>query len=152
MIGAAIGFLLPMAAVWFAMVALGLLSDIRSRAVLAAVAVGCGLGASSLVATWLLALGMTVGRTFVVVDALVWMAIGAFAWRLCRRGEPGGGRLIATVASRRLTAADWVVRGVFWVVAVAAVVVAVIIIIVVVAVVVVVVDIVITILIRSASS
>ena len=125
MIGAAVGFLLPVVAVWLAIVALRLRTDIRSHTVIAAVAVCCGLGVSSLTTTWLLSLGMVIGRAFVAVDALLWTSIGAFAWWYDRRGSPGGrGRsvVMSTVPPRGLTTTDWLVRGVFGIVAVAAVV------------------------------
>jgi len=125
MIGAAAGFLLPVAAVWLAIVALPLHSGSRSRAVIAAVAICIGLGVSSLTTTWLLALGMSIGRVFVAIDALLWTSIGAFAWWYDQRVTSGGrGRsvVMSTVPSRGLTTADWLVRGVFGIVAVAAVV------------------------------
>ena len=123
MIGAAVGFLLPVVAVWLVIVALRLHSDIRSHAVIAAVAVCAGLGVSSLTTTWLLSLGMVIGRAFVGMDALLWTSIGAFACWYYRRGAAGsaGQPIVLSTAPRGLTTADWLVRGLFGVVALAAI-------------------------------
>jgi hypothetical protein len=125
MIGAVAGFLLPVVAVWLAIVALRLHSGIRSRAVVAAVAVCIGLGVSSLTTTWFLALGMVIGPVFVAVDALLWTSIGVLAWWYLRRLPPTGeAQSIGTPAepARGLTTTDWLVRGLFGIVAVLAVV------------------------------
>ena len=125
MIGAVAGLLFPVVAVGFAIVALRLHVGIRSRAVFAAVAVGLGLGLSSLTTTWLLALGMGIGRPFVIVDAFLWTFVGAIAWWHLR-GLPAAAeaRVVAIVAEApgRLTPTDWLVRGLFAVIAVMAVV------------------------------
>ena len=110
---------------WLAIVALRLREDVRSHTVIAALAVCLGLGVSSLTTTWLLALGMTIGRVFVAVDALLWTSVGAFAWWYYRRGAAervGRSVVTSTVPLRGLTTVDWLVRGVFGIVAVAAVV------------------------------
>ena len=125
MIGAVVGFLLPVVAVWFAIVALRLHVGIRSRAVVTAVAVCVGLGLSSLTTTWLLALGMVIGRSFVVVDSILWTCIGAVSWWHLRRrpvGAEGKGGATVVLSPRRLTPVDWLVRGLFGIVAVMAVV------------------------------
>ena len=125
MMGAVAGLLLPVAAVWLAIVAMRLHVGIRSRAVLTAVAVCLGLGLSSVTTTWLLALGMVIGRSFVVVDALLWAFVGAIAWWHLRRlplAVEGRAAAVAAEAPHRLTTADWLVRALFAVVAVMAVV------------------------------
>ena len=119
MIGAVAGVLFPVAAVWLAMVALRLHVGIRSRAVIAAIAVCAGLGLSSLTTTWLLALGMVIGRVFVVVDALLWTSLGALAWWHLRRLPPAVERQSVGMPAelpRGLTTTDWLVRGLFGVV------------------------------------
>ena len=124
MMGAIAGLLLPVVAVWLAIIALRLHVGFRSRAVIAAVAVCVGLGLSSLTTTWLLALGMVIGRAFVVVDTLLWTFLGAIAWwHLRRRPAAPEGRVVAIVAAspRRLTTVDWLVRGLFAVIATTAV-------------------------------
>jgi hypothetical protein len=123
MIGAVAGLLLPVAAVWVGIVALRLHVGVRSRAVVAAVAVCVGLGLSSLTTTWLLALGMVIGRSFVVVDAMLWTAVGVMAWWHHRRPTPASAvRAAATVTGspRRVTTSGWLARGAFVVVVVMA--------------------------------
>lgn len=123
MMWAVIGLLLPAVAVWLWILALQLHRAIGSSVITAAVAVCAGLGLSSVSTMWLVALGVVVGPRFVVVDALLWIAIGATAWwrlrghglaREWRAGAP------ALVAARRLTTTDWLVRALFGATAVAA--------------------------------
>ena len=124
MIEGAVGFLLPVVATWLVMVALRLHSDIRSHAVIAAVAACVGIGVSSLTTTWLLSMGMAIGRAFVAVDALLWTSIGAFAWWYHRRSaaDRGGQSLVSHTTPRALTTADWLVRGLFGAIALVAIV------------------------------
>ena len=125
MMGAVVGLLLPVVAVWLAIIALRLHSSIRSRAVFAAVAVCVGLGLSSLTTTWFLALGMVIGRAFVVVDTLLWTFLGVFAWwHLRRRPAAPDGPVVAIAAEspHRPTTTDWLVRGLFAVIAATAIV------------------------------
>ena len=128
MTGAVAGFLLPVIATWLAIIALRLDVSMRSRAVIAAVAVCAGLGLSSLTTTWLLVLGMVIGRAFVVVDTLLWIVIGGGAlWYLRRLPHAVEGRVVAIAATspRRFTTVDWLVRGLFAVIAATAIVAAV---------------------------
>jgi hypothetical protein len=114
--------------VWLAIIALRLHVSIRSRAVIAAVAVCLGLGLSSLTTTWLLAIGMVIGPAFVVVDTLLWTFLGVIAWwHLRRRPTAPDGSVAAIVETspRRLATVDWLVRGLFVVIAATAIVAAV---------------------------
>jgi hypothetical protein len=125
MIGAVAGALLPVAAVCLAMVALRLHVGLRSRAVIAAVAVCAGLGLSALTTTWLLAVGMVIGRVFVVVDTLLWTSVAAFAcWHLRRipRARTVPAVVMPAEPPRGSTTTDWLVRGLFGIVAIVAVV------------------------------
>ena len=123
MMGAVVGLLLPAVAVWLWILALQLHRAIGSSVITAAVAVCAGLGLSSVSTMWLVALGVVVGPRFVVVDALLWTAIGTVAWwrlrghglaREWRAGAP------ASASPRRLTTTDWLVRALFGATAVVA--------------------------------
>ncbi len=116
MMGAVVGLLLPAVAVWLWILALQLHRAIGSRAITTAVAVGAGLGLSSVSTMWLVALGVVVGPRFVVADALLWTAIGTVAWwRLRGHGLAREWRAGAPVSAspRRLTTTDWLARALF---------------------------------------
>ena len=122
--GAVVGLLLPAVAAWLWILALQLHRAIGSRGIIVAVAVGAGLGLSSVSTMWLMALGVVIGPWFVTADALLWIAIGAAAWwRLRRDGLAREWRAKAPVSDslRRLTTTDWLVRALFGVIAVVAV-------------------------------
>ena len=68
---------------------------------------------------------MVIGRSFVVVDSILWTCIGAVSWWHLRRrpvGAEGKGGATVVLSPRRLTPVDWLVRGLFGIVAVMAVV------------------------------
>ena len=115
MTGVLIGLVLPAAAVWLLLHAGGLRAPADSRAVTLALALGGGLGASSLTTTWLTAAHVGFGAPFVLVDALLWIAAAAVAgWWLRRTGWTGARRRVLDHATAgRLTTLNWVARGAF---------------------------------------
>ena len=116
---------LPAVAVWLTMVACDLGRVIRSRAVLIALAVCGGLGLSALSSFWLIVNGMGMGSGFVLADAMLWMVVGGVAWwsrrRRLRAGHQAPPRVAASAEALPLTTMDWLVRGVFILIALMAV-------------------------------
>ena len=119
MTAAVIGLLLPVAATYVALRALRLRTARDSPLVTLAVAICGGLGLASVVTFWSAVFGLTIGSRFAMIDAGAWVAAGASAWWAGRRAGDDGGTGAAPVPP--LAAADWVVRGVFCVVATIAV-------------------------------
>lgn len=116
MIGAIIGLLLPVAAIWLSVLALRPPQAADSRVLTAAVAFGVGIGASSVATFWFVALGGAMGRGFVAADTLLWTTVcGVAAWRLRRVSPAGWWRPAATGTSPALplTPTDWLVRTAF---------------------------------------
>ena len=125
MTGALLGLLLPVAVVWIALTALRLRVPADSRALTAAVALGGGIGLSSLSTVWLMAHWGITGIRFVAADACLWTALGAAAWWHMRRtSAERQARSDAAAAANppaALTAADWLARATFGAVAAVAV-------------------------------
>jgi hypothetical protein len=124
-IGALVGATLPAVAIWLTMVAFDLGRVIRSRTVLIALAVCSGLGLSALSSFWLVANGTGMGLGFVLTDATLWVMVGGVAWRVRRRRLEGAGHKAVSVptsdAALALTTADWLVRGLFALIAMMAI-------------------------------
>jgi len=107
------------------MVACGVGQVIRSRTVLIALAVCGGLGLSALSSFWIIANGMGLGSGFILADAMLWMVVGSVAWWVRRRRvgveSQAPPRVVAVAEALPLTTTDWLVRGVFILVALMAV-------------------------------
>jgi hypothetical protein len=124
-IGALVGATLPAVAIWLTMIACDLGRVIRSRTVLIALAVCSGLGLSALSSFWLVANGTGMGLGFVLTDATLWLVVGGVAWRARRRRLEGPRHKTVSVptsdAVLALTTADWLVRGLFALIAMMAI-------------------------------
>ncbi len=105
---ACFGLLAPVAAAWLGLLALRLRTDRDSRLITAAIAIGAGLGLSSVITFWCVLLGLPLRGWFASIDALGWTAVAVVAWLVHRRRGAAAGR-----ARPRLTAADWLVRAGF---------------------------------------
>jgi hypothetical protein len=83
MIGASVSLLLPVLAIWI------WLSGTRGATLRLVLAFGAGIGVSSMTTLWLVQAGLVIGRPFVAVDAVVWIALAAAgAWYRWRRRPP----------------------------------------------------------------
>ena len=124
-IGALVGATLPAVAIWLTMIACDLGRIIRSRTVLVALAVCSGLGLSTLSSFWLVANGTGMGLGFVLTDATLWVVVGGIAWTAQRRRLAGTGHKTVSVpasdAALALTTTDWLVRGLFALIAMMAI-------------------------------
>jgi hypothetical protein len=124
-IGALVGVTLPAVAIWLTMVACDLGRVIKSRAVLIALAVCGGLGLSALSSFWLVSNGTGMGLGFVLTDATLWLVVGGVAWRVRRRSLEGTRHKTVSVPTSdaviTLTTADWLVRGLFALIAMMAI-------------------------------
>lgn len=122
---ALVGVVLPAVAVWLTMDACVLGRVIRSRTVLIALAVCGGLGLSALSSFWLIANGTGMGPGFVLADAILWTVVGSVAWWASRRrlgaGHQAPPRVAASPEALPLTTTDWLVRGLFILIALMAV-------------------------------
>ncbi len=119
MIPTLIGFALPIAAVWLALRAWDLRRAVRSGLLALAVSFGVGIGLSALTTTWAVFLGLPLGRVFVGLDALLWIALATAAWIRLRAASSAPSMLPAP--SSNVTALCWVTRAAFLLVAVFAV-------------------------------
>jgi hypothetical protein len=117
MIGVVVGLLLPIVAAWCVLRAWRLRPATDSRLTAAAIACCLGIGFSSVTTFAAVSLGMFPGGLFVAADAVLWVGIGALAWRLGRPSGPGTAPEPADVPA--LTAIDWLARAAFVVVAAA---------------------------------
>lgn len=105
MIAVLVALLLPTGAMWLLLRAFRLHSP-GARALDAAIAFCAGTGVASLgTFAWVLS-GGRLDRSFAAMDALLWISVGAAAWRLERARAAE-----APSAPRR--PASWIVRGVF---------------------------------------
>ena len=119
MTAAVFGLLLPAVALWLSLRAWGLRRPGESYVITAFLSLLGGLGLSSATTVWLVTHGLVIGPRFVIVDALFWIAVAAFAWWRIRR-QSGQHRSLETPPSkawRLLTLEDWLVRIIFWAIA-----------------------------------
>jgi hypothetical protein len=86
--GALAGLALPVLATWLVLRAWRLDAATPSALVTAAVAFGVGVGLSALTTIWMLALGLRLGPSLQALDALLWVALAAAAWRRLRAAPP----------------------------------------------------------------
>ena len=117
MIAAVVGLLLPIVAAWCVLRAWRLRPAVDSRVTAAAIAACLGIGFSSVTTFAAVSLGMFPGGAFVAADAVLWVSVGALAWRLGRSQRVA--RAPEPDSAPALTAIDWVARAAFVVVAVA---------------------------------
>ena len=108
MMFAVIGLLLPVAAVWLALMATRLRTTGDSHAVTAALAVCLGIAASSITTFCFVHLGGTIANPFVAADALLWLAVAAASW-----WHMGPRPDFRVPEKRALSATEWAVRIVF---------------------------------------
>ena len=117
MIAGAVGFFLPVIALWIWIDALLRAASGWPRAVLVALAFAGGVGVSSIATMWLVLNGVPIGRPFVIIDAVSWgtlAAIGGWRLRASRRALRDSSQRSSREKSSR---AQWPIRLVFLVVA-----------------------------------
>lgn len=125
MIGVALAHLLPATALWLLGRACGLHRAIASRSVRVALSVCGGIGVSAVTTFCFILLGLHPGLPFVVIDAVLWMAIGGLSWWSTSDERPSGSQPVQIARPMQLGAlslTDGIVRGLFGVVVAVAVV------------------------------
>ncbi len=117
MIAGAVGFLLPVIALWIWIDGFPRAASSRERAILVALAFGGGVGASSLTTMWLVLNGVVIGPPFLIIDVLLWGTIATIGgwWLHARRRALRAASPPSSGAGSSQT--GWPIRLVFLVVA-----------------------------------